>query len=161
MKQNLFVSLVTVLALVLVVTGVLAVTESQKAARATLELSDWMQARRAELEAKAARYASGSHLTELSLPDDVPLQFPDRPTVLFFADPQTLSGVANLLLMHAYTAHFGQALRTVWVAESREAVERFNEDHWDLAIEFTIDGDASLYRELSGRSLIVDGDGRI
>ena len=137
------------------------VAERRKAARATSELSDWTRVRRAELEAEAARYASGSHLTELLLPDGKRLRFSDRPTVLFFADPQTPSGIADLLLMHTYAAHFGNALRTVWVAESREAAEPFAQNHRDLEIEFTIDPDGSLYRELSGRSLIVAADGRI
>jgi hypothetical protein len=95
------------------------------------------------------------------LPDGKRLRFSDRPTVLFFADPQTSSGIADLRLMHTYAAHFGNALRTVWVAESREAAERFTQNHRDLEIEFTVDPDGSLYRELSGRSLIVAADGHI
>ena len=152
---------VVLLVAVAVVLGAVAATQGARASDLHRGIAAWLREQEAARAMEAARFAPGASLAQIDLPDGTTHEFPSQPTILYFADTGTLSGIGDILMLDAYATHFGDRLSVYWVADNAESAHRFSEQHPTIDIDWIIDGEGQLNQEYTGQSLIVGGNGRI
>ena len=161
MRRTAYPMAVVLLLALAVVLGAIAATQGARASDLHGDIAEWVREQEAGRTTEAARIAPGAHLARIDLPCGKTHEFPSQPTILYFADTRTLSGIGDILTLDTYASHFGERLTVYWVADDAESAHRFSDLHPTIDLDWIIDDEGRLHEEYKGQSLIVAGDGKI